>query len=90
MLYVLASELLLVESTPLAVYLQKISLYSIMPWKRRLDKATKYLKRAIASKMKAGSKKNIRLLDKAAAERFKPMLPEILHKRAVENLSASR
>jgi len=54
MVYVLASELLCVESLPFANYLQKTVLYSRMPWKRRLDKAKKYLESAEASTEKEG------------------------------------
>src|SRR5690349_5994364 len=82
-IYVLASELLRVEPLPFAVHLEEVALYSMMPWKRRLDKATNYLKSAI----KEGNTheprlKNIRWLDKAAAQKCKSMMPEILAKRS--------
>jgi len=86
MVYVLASELLHVESLPFASYLQKTTLYSLMPWfyslKRRFDKAVMYLESAKASMRQVAKEETLRLLDKAAAQRCKSMMPEILDKRS--------
>ena len=89
MIYVLSSELLRMESLPFAAHLQKIALYSMMPWKRRLDKAVMYLESAMAVKER-GSGRIIRLLDKAAAQMCKSMMPEIFAKRSQHCLNALR
>ena len=84
MIYVLATELLHVEPLPFASHLQKIALYALIPHKRRLDKAAMYLQRAMASEEKYDP--NVaHLLNKAAAQKCKPMMPEILAKRSMEH-----
>ena len=78
------------ESLPFAIYLQKLALYSMLPWKRRIDKAMQYLESAMASKEKKGSEEITHLLDVAASQRCKPMLLEILAKRSRQNYDAQR
>jgi hypothetical protein len=82
MIYVLASELLQVEPLPFAGYLQKSALYSMFPWKRRLDVAMKCLQSVKSAKDIKSIEEKIRLLDKAAAQKCKPMMPEVFAKRS--------
>lgn len=88
MLYTLASELLRLEPIPFAVHLQKVALYKMMPWKRRLDNSVKYLESTMTTV--DSDPTNIHLLEKAAAQKCKSMMPEILAKRAIKHMSAGR
>ena len=88
-----ASELLRIEpENRLAAHMQKTALYALMPWKRRLDKAMQYLLgvRSVLTSKGSQTQENIRLLDKAASQKCKSLMPEILAKRCDNHYTANR
>ena len=62
----------------------------MMPSKRRFDKAVIYLQDYIPSHTEEGIIRNIRLLDKAASQKDKSMMSEILTKRSLTNFTNGR